>query len=189
MTESERRDYFRVEDRIALIRTPLERHQLSHNPYDEQYRLPGQATLINQLQQLDNDNRDLLRQIDQQNRPLAAYLRNVEQKIQLLANYLTHQDSDALRKETVTLSEGGLSFYTSEASPAGSYVHLLMILFPNYTTIATIGHIKTCDTIDESPHLYRLGVAFDVLLENDRKQIVRHIRRQDSRKLRDQPQN
>lgn len=188
MTETERRDFYRVEDRIGLIRTPIERHQLSNNPYSEQYTIPGQATLISQLQLLDNENRDLLRQIDNSNRPMAQYLRNLDQKINHLANYLTRHDSDAIHKETVNLSEGGLSFYTSESEPIDHYLHLLMVLFPNYTTIAAIGIVKTCETIDEHPHLYRLGIEFDVLLEHDRKQVVRHIRRQGSQKIREQPQ-
>ena len=32
----ERRDFYRIEDRVHLIKTPIEKHLLSDDPYGEQ---------------------------------------------------------------------------------------------------------------------------------------------------------
>ena len=55
----ERRDFYRIEDRVHLIKTPIEKHLLSDDPYGEQYSLPRQALLISQLQSIDNESREL----------------------------------------------------------------------------------------------------------------------------------
>ena len=46
--------------------------------------------------------------------------------------------------------------------------------------------VKACEKIEEQPVIYRIGVEFEVLQEPDRKQIVRHIRRIQSREIREQ---
>ena len=42
MTEDDinRRDFFRLEDRIHLIKRPIEKHQISDDPYNQQYGIP-----------------------------------------------------------------------------------------------------------------------------------------------------
>ncbi|MEZ5505489.1 MAG: PilZ domain-containing protein [Gammaproteobacteria bacterium] len=188
MSEQERRDYYRMEDRVHLIRTPIERHLISDDPYSDRYNVPRQALLISQLQAIDSESRDLLRQVGDYNRPLGSYLKAQEEKIELLAKYIVSHDKDLSQKETVTLSEGGLSFYYANALDPGSYLHLIMMLFPTLSSIAAIGVVRTCEKIDEQPTLYRIGVEFEVLLEKDRKLIVRHIRRRQSQTIREQAQ-
>lgn len=183
----ERRDFYRIEDRIHLVKSPIEKHLISDNPYAETFAVPPHALLINQLQTLDNDARDLLRQVSDSNRSLGTYLRSMNDKIDLVARYVVTYDHDLKATDTVNLSEGGLSFYSDNAIAAESYMHLVMVLFPNLATMACIAVVKTCDKVDEHPTLYRIGTEFSVLLEQDRKQIVRHIRRrqtQDRVKLR-----
>ena len=55
----DRRDYYRIEDRVHLVQTPIERHLISDNPYGDQYNLPRQALLVSQLQSIDNDTKEL----------------------------------------------------------------------------------------------------------------------------------
>jgi hypothetical protein len=182
----ERRDFYRIEDRIHLIRTPIEKHLLSDDPYGEQYGIPRQALLISQLQSIDNESRDLLRQVGDANRALGSYLRAMDEKIDLIAKYVVSHDKEISQKESVNLSEGGISFYNSTGVQLDSYMHLIMVLFPNYTSIAAIGIVKACEKIDDQPTIYRIGVEFTVLQEPDRKQIVRHIRRRQSQEIREQ---
>ncbi|MEE2732742.1 PilZ domain-containing protein [Ketobacter sp.] len=182
----ERRDFYRIEDRVHLIKTPIERHLLSDDPYSDIYHIPRQALLVSQLQSIDNESRELLRQVGDSNRALGSYLRYLEEKIDLIAKYLVSHDKQISQKESVNLSEGGISFYHANELPLDSYLHVIMVLFPSYATIASIGIVKSCEKIEEQPSIYRVGVEFEVLLEPDRKQIVRHIRRLQSREIRDQ---
>lgn len=182
----DRRDFYRIEDRIHLIRTPIEKHLLSDNPYGEQYHIPREALLSSQLQAIDNESRDLLRQVSDSNRALGSYLRYLEEKIDVIANYVVSNDHQLNQKEAVNLSEGGISFYHSHGLEPGQFLHLILVLFPGYTSIACFGVVRTCEKIEEVPVIYRIGVEFEVLLESDRKQIVRHIRRLESREIREQ---
>lgn len=186
MSDIERRDFYRLEDRVHLIRKPLEKHLISDDPYGHQYDIPRQALLISQLQAIDNDNRDLLRQVGDYNRALGSYLRAQDEKIELLAKYMVSHDQNLAQKESVSLSEGGLSFYESTPHSAGTYLHLILVLFPTYSSVAAIAQVKTCEKIEEAPAIYRIGVEFTVLLDSDRKLIVRHIRRRQSQSLREQ---
>lgn len=187
MSEHERRDYYRMEDRVHLIRTPLEKHLISDDPYSDRYNVPRQALLISQLQAIDNESRDLLRQVGDHNRALSSYLKALEDKIELLAKYVVNHDQTLTQKETVNLSEGGISFYNSTPFEPGAYLHLVVMLFPSYSSIASIGIVRTCEKIEDRPTIYRVGVEFAVLLEPDRKLIVRHIRRRESQSIREQP--
>ncbi|HVK99232.1 MAG TPA: PilZ domain-containing protein [Dongiaceae bacterium] len=188
MSDTERRDFYRMEDRVHLIRTPVEKHLISEDPYGDQYNIPRQALLISKLQSIDNDSRDLLRQVGDYNRALGSYLRAMDEKIELLTQYVVSHDKDLARKEPVNLSEGGISFYEGAPLTPGSFLHLIIVLFPTYTSIAAIGEVKTCEKVDEQPVIYRVGVEFQVLLEADRKLIVRHIRRRQSQAIREQGQ-
>ena len=188
MSEQERRDFYRMEDRVHLIRTPIEKHLISDDPYSDRYNVPRQALLISQLQAIDNESRDLLRQVGDYNRALGTYLKAQEEKFELLAKYIVSHDKELTQKETVNLSEGGISFYNSTPFTQGSYLHLIVMLFPSYSTIAAIGIVRTCEKIEEQPTIYRIGVEFEVLLEPDRKLIVRHIRRRESQTIREQAQ-
>lgn len=182
----ERRDFYRIEDRVHLIKTPIEKHLISEDPYGEQFGIPRQALLISQLQSIENESRDLLRQVGDSNRALSSYLRYMDEKIDLIAKYVVSHDQQLSQKVSVNLSEGGISFYNGTPMTAESYIHLILVLFPSYATIATIGIVRTCEKIDDQPSIYRIGVEFEVLQEPDRKQIVRHIRRIQSREIREQ---
>ena len=184
----ERRDFYRIEDSVHLVKTPIEKHLLSDDPYQEQYGLPREVLLVNQLQSLDNDSRDLLRQVGDSNRALGSYLRYLEQKVELLARYVVSHDRRLSQWETVSLSEGGISFYQGQTLRPDSYLHLVLVLFPGYTTIAALAQVKSCEKVAEQPDIYRVGTEFEVLLEADRKQIVRHLRRLQSREIREQSQ-
>ncbi len=186
MTEQDRRDFYRMEDRVHLIRTPIEKHLISDDPYSDRYNVPRQALLISQLQAIDSESRDLLRQVGDYNRALGSYLKAQEEKFELLAKYIVSHDKELTQKEAVNLSEGGISFYNNTPFNVGSYLHLIMMLFPSFSIVAAIGMVRACEKIDDQPTLYRIGVEFEVLLEQDRKLIVRHIRRRESQTIREQ---
>lgn len=187
--EIDRRDFFRLSDEIHLVRHPIEKHMLSEDPYAPQFELPRQAILLSQLQAIDNESQALLSQISDSNRALGTYLRALDEKIECLAKHLVSDyDNKPLFKEAVDLSEGGIAFTSRKPLEPDAYIHLTMMLFPAYTTIAAIGQIKTCETTDDNLDNYRVGVEFTVLLEQDRKRLTKHIRRKQSIELRERSQ-
>ncbi len=187
--EIDRRDFFRLSDEIHLVRHPIEKHMLSEDPYGTQYNLPRQAILLSQLQAIDNESQPLLTQINDSNRAIGTYLRALEEKIDCIARHIVADfDEKTLLKENVDISEGGISFWNNAPMEENSFLHLTMMLFPSYTTIASIGQVKSCEASEENQSRYRVGVEFAVLLENDRKRLTKHIRRKQSIELRERSQ-
>src|SRR5690606_33076352 len=112
MTEDteDRREYYRIEDVVALQILPSE----------EAPTAPGSGSsqlfdLLGELHQLDFEAQYLLRQIAEGNRTLANYLKVQNKRIDLLGQALAQgllKDIGPVRP--VILSEGGISFTRSE---------------------------------------------------------------------------
>jgi len=188
MTEDEinRRDFFRLEDRIHLIKRPIEKYQISDDPYNHQYGIPKEALLFSQLRSIESDTQSLLPLIADSNNAVASYLKAIDQKIDCITQYLISdgKGDNILHKENVSLSEGGISFIHHNPLASGGFIHLTLVLFPSYSSVSTIGEVKSCTLLEEQPCIYRIGVEFTVLHENDRKQLSRHIRRKQSLAIR-----
>lgn len=178
---SERRDYFRLEDKIHLVRTVLEPHMISDDPYNERYHIPRETLLLSQLRAMDSDYHSLVRQIADGHQALYTVL---NRKIDLLAQYITNKgmEDSTLVREWVELSERGISFRTSQTLVPGTFLHLTLVLFPSSTVVATIAEVRTCVQIEQGPSIYRVGCEFSVLLEADRKQLSRHLLRRQAGK-------
>jgi predicted component of type VI protein secretion system len=70
--DAERREYYRIEDRVALQITPLSAEQSeTQQPLHDDSALFG---LLGELGLMDYETQHLLRQIDDQNRNLGAFL-------------------------------------------------------------------------------------------------------------------
>ena len=182
-----RRDFFRLEDRIHLIKRPIEKHLISEDPYNEKFGIPKEALLFSQLRALEIDAQSLMPLIAETNNAVATYLKTIDQKIDCITRYLVSgsQGENIAKKENVSLSEGGVSFVHHTHLELDSYIHLTMVLFPSYSSISTIGQVKGSSVLEGLPTIHRIGVEFTVLLENDRKQLSRHIRRKQSLELRE----
>lgn len=184
---SERRDYFRLEDKIHLVRSVLEPHMISDDPYHERYNIPRETLLLSQLRALDADYHSLVRQLADGHQALYAVLTALDRKIDLLAKYITNKgmDDSTLVREWVELSERGVSFRSSQPVPDGTFLHMTLVLFPSSTVVATIGEVKSCAQIEQGPAIYRVGCEFSVLLEADRKQLSKHLLRRQAGKRKD----
>ena len=176
----ERRDFYRIEDRIRLTITPMASTDERTDPYSADFPIPHNVRLLNQLNAIDDENRELQRQLSDQNRALGYYLRAMNDKIDLLAQHIVLADEALPGDQPVSLSEGGLSYFHDQPLAAGKRQHLVMVLLPQCTALACIASVKTCDQVDNEPTLFRIGLEFDILHEPDRKLIVRHIRRQET---------
>lgn len=177
--QNNRRDYFRLEDKVHLVKRPLERHMISDDPYHERYQIPKQTLLLSQLRALDGDYQQMIRQLADSHYALHAVLTALDRKLDLLAKYITNQGSDdsALLRETVELSERGIAYYSMTPYEPATYVHLTMVLFPSAASLATIAEVRSCYLVEDHPAIYRVGAEFVVLLEADRKQLSKHLLR------------
>lgn len=182
-----RRDFFRLEDKIHLIKRPIEKHLIHEDPYHHSFEIPKEAMLFSQLRNIEADTQNLLPLIKDSNIAVASYLKAIDQKIDSITQYLISGNSgkDILQKENVSLSEGGVSFLNYHHLEINSYLHLTMVLFPSHGALSAIGQVKTSTLLDDQPCIYRIGLEFTTLLEHDRKQLSRHIRRKQSLAIRE----
>lgn len=195
MTDSDadqnRRDFYRLDDEIHLIKLPIERHMLSDDPYSEIYRVPRQAMLINQLRAIEADTQHLLSSILDTHHALGLYMKALDQKIECLTMYLIADDKKAslMQKETVSISEGGITFYYNHPLHEDDNIHLTMVLFPSHASLCALGVVRSVQALEHQPYLYRIGVEFTLLLDADRRQLARHIRRKQSLLLRNRKED
>ncbi len=79
----------------------------------------------------------------------------------------------------VTLSEGGLSFVSTETEPSpGTYMALRLTLMPELSQVAAYGRVINVDDTPEGP---RLHLQFHSLEDAERQQIARHVLRLQAR--------
>lgn len=165
----DRREYYRIEDVIALEILPIEE---TASPGDDQSaRL---FNLLGELHQLDFEAQYLLRQISEQNRTLANYLKVQNRRIELLGNALAQglmKDIGPTRK--VGLSEGGLHFFHDQPLEEGSAWMLKLVLLPQGLGLLLRARVLACQA--QADGQYRISTAFESLTDAQRQLLARHI--------------
>ena len=162
MSELDRRDYYRMEDQVHLIRTPLEKHLISEDPYSEQYNIPRQALLISQLQAIDNDSRDLLRQVGDYNRPLGTYLKSLDEKIDLLAKYVVEMN--------------GIPFFILPMDESTVYNGLLELLYLEKSDLKKLDTAGKLDRVADTAMGFTGGRAFKPITFADGLELMGPVR-------------
>lgn len=170
--ESERREYYRIADTIAL-----EFSLLSGAEAVASEALHDDSPLFNLLSDLhlsDFESQHLLRHIGERDRTLASYLKVVNKRIDLLGQALAQ---NLVREvgvpKRVTLSEGGVSFEHSQAVPSGSHLAVKMVLMPQALGLLLRAQVVHCRQQDNG--LYEIGTEFEALTDAQRQLLARHI--------------
>lgn len=190
-TDSERRDFFRLNDTLRLRCTTIDRHLLSEDPYNTKYGVPKSALMLSELNSIEQEAAQFLSQLGDSQRPLMNYIKTLDKKIQCITHHMIFDDADmGMLEQSVDLSESGVSVYHEQPISEGSYVHLTLMLIASGTSIAVIGEVVSC--IDaassngpQNAYPYRLGVRFKTILEQDQRRLGQHIRRRQSQLLRE----
>ncbi len=166
---SDRRDYFRIHDTIALRVVPVASPALPLTPPVE---LAAGHQLLRELQLLDTDSAALLRIIQDKSRDIGQYFKLLNRKLDLIARFhVLQQASSHYQPHDVILSGSGLGFAHTEALPVGSLVDLHFILLHTATAVSCRARIARCDHTDGS---FYLGSEFTDISDSDRDAIVRH---------------
>lgn len=171
MTEDteDRREYYRIEDQLALQILPAdESHTASALGSSQLFDLLGE------LHQLDFEAQYLLRQIAEGNRTLANYLKVQNKRIDLLGQALSHGLlKDLGPVQPVILSEGGISFAHAQALEEGSLCRLKMVLMPQGLGMLLEARVLSCQSRDDGR--FAIGTSFEALTDAQRQLLARHI--------------
>jgi hypothetical protein len=172
--EKNHRDFFRVNCPVLLDYVVVPARQktpaASYFPDNENF------SLLRELKRIDYDNNHLLHGINEEHRDIGAYLALVNKKLELIARNLTSNSEHEKKQleQTVSISEGGVSFHCNEPLENDTLVALQITLLPSYIGIALYGHVMHCDPGEQIGN-YLIAVNFDAMPDADRQILAKHV--------------
>lgn len=189
---SERRDFFRIEDRIPLSFQVLSSTSLAHKLERYEKGLENEFTITSNLAVISQEMSGALRKIESESPDIARYLKSLDQKIDLLGRamlLMTKEFSDQ-SANAVNLSGSGMAFNTPEAVEEGEFVEIKMLL-PSFTGLIVYAQVVACELLtaaEQGGKLHQIRVNFHHLRERDRDVLIRHVLQRQSEQLRLQRQ-
>ena len=168
----DRREYYRIEDSIALEISPLKSGETSveSNPEDASQLF----NLLSELHLMDFESQHLLRHIHERDRTLASYLKVINKRIDLIGQALARsllRDIGPTRR--VTLSEGGINFTHRTPFEPGTQLAVKMVLMPQALGMslrAVVVHSQAQEGGE-----FDIGTEFEALTDAQRQLLARHI--------------
>ncbi|MDD2056217.1 PilZ domain-containing protein [Pseudomonas sp. GD03860] len=172
LDEEDRREYYRIEDRIALEISPLSAAEALDSDL-----LQDDSPLFNLLSELhlsEFESQHLLRQISEKDRTLAAFLKAQNKRIDLLSAVVAQTLLGQLNApQPVVLSEGGIEFTQARAIAAGSRIAVKMVLMPQALGLLLRAKITHCD--QQADGQYAIGSEFVEMTDAQRQLLARYI--------------
>jgi c-di-GMP-binding flagellar brake protein YcgR len=192
---SERRNYFRLEDRVYVEYRPSDQQERDQWLRERAAGVAKGTDLGSQLDSVSRQIAPLLISVRNENPTVAQYLEGLNRKIDILANNLFFEQfrNPASKEEytttsTVDISEGGVGFDAPMLIPLDSVVYCRVVIAGYRFGLETYGNVVYCREMESDGNSqFRIGVEFPYLTEYDRKQLTRYIfdrQRQQIRKQR-----
>lgn len=170
--EEDRREYYRIDDTIALDFTPLAGAEALAR--DELHDSSPLFNLLSDLHLMDFESQHLLRHISERDRTLANYLKVINKRIDLLGQAVAQsllRDIGTPRK--VSLSEGGVSFSNTQAIAVDTHLAIKMVLMPQALGLLLRARVIHCRA--QSEQTFEIGTEFEALTDAQRQLLARHI--------------
>lgn len=172
LDEEDRREYYRIEDTIALEIRPLSAHEATG-----QEVLQDESTLFNLLSELhlsEFESQHLLRQISERDRTMAAYLKVLNKRIDLLGQVVAQTVLDKFEEpQAVVLSEGGIEFEHHLAYPPDSQLAIKLLLMPQALGLLLRAKVTNCEP--EGFGTFKIGTEFESQTDAQRQLLARYI--------------
>ena len=172
LDEEDRREYYRIEDTIALEISPLSAFDAATKEV-----LQDTSPLFNLLSELhlsEFESQHLLRQISERDRALTAFLKAQNKRVELLSQVMAYSVLGEFGElQRVILSEGGLEFEHHMAYAAGSHLAVKMVLMPQAHGLLLRARVTHC--APRSFGTFDIGTEFDSLTDAQRQLLARHI--------------
>jgi hypothetical protein len=178
---AERRDYFRINDAVALEVEPIAADALSD--YEARFETDRlRCGLANYLSHRDEQLLPKRKKLEKRDPDLVSYLDELERRISLLADLVVNDgDGEPCPSHVVNISGSGIDFAYHKPLPEGSYALLRIRLFPEQTRIMAIGrvmhagHYADSKPGDAERGDFRAGMHFVRIHEEDRELLIKHI--------------
>ncbi len=176
----ERRNYYRLEDRVYMEfrlaeETELERYLTQQ----EEGPQPVSGASL-QLDYLSRQMAPLIASIRAESPAIAQYLEHLDRKVDIVAGMVFfdrfHDEAGRYRchsGNTLDISEGGASFLATQAFPVGCFLFCRLIIAGPQMGIETFARVVYCENVDSGDH--RIGVEFPYINDYQRKLLSRYI--------------
>jgi len=170
--EEDRREYYRIEDSIALQISPL-----ADQDADACASARGAWPLFDLLGEVhvaEFESQHLLRQLGDRDRTLAALLRAQNRRIDLLGAVVARTLFGEIGEpQRVTLSEGGIEFVQDAPLEPGTGVATRMMLMPQGLGLLLRGRVAGCRPRARGGH--DIAVEFVEITDAQRQLLARHV--------------
>ncbi|SEN00086.1 PilZ domain-containing protein [Pseudomonas sp. ok272] len=171
LDEADRREYYRIEDTIALDIQPL-----SGPAATGQEVLQDTSPLFNLLSELhlsEFESQHLLRQISERDRNTAAYLKVLNKRIDLLGQVVALTVLGQIgAPQPVIISEGGIDFQHPTPIAADSRLAVKLVLMPQALGLLLRARVTHCDAKGTG---FDIGTEFEHLTDAQRQLLARYI--------------
>ena len=185
---ADRREYFRINDQVALKYRVIEYSEIDGAIARRQ---EGFADVNAMASSFASTNLEMKHAIEKCRRDLpdvATFLDGLNGKLDLLIRLLVASGSELPDHPThdVNLSASGVSFKVTREIPEDSLLEIKLLFFPSFLHIMIFGHVVRCRANDEVEGFpFELAVEFSHLEESDRELLIRHILQKESAMLRE----
>ncbi|MHC8354819.1 PilZ domain-containing protein [Pseudomonas sp. LB3P81] len=171
LDEEDRREYYRIEDMIALEIRPLSAPEAAG-----QEVLQDASPLFNLLSELhlsEFESQHLLRQISERDRNLAAFLKSQNKRIDLLSQVVAITVLGQIGEpQPVNISEGGVAFQYPTAIATGTHLSVKLVLMPQALGLLLRARVTHCDRKGDG---YDVGTEFERPTDAQRQLLARYI--------------
>ncbi|MDA8164577.1 MAG: PilZ domain-containing protein [Desulfobacteraceae bacterium] len=108
---------------------------------------------------------------------LAEFLHFLDNKLDQLLKEARgdHSPLDQLSHENVSLSSGGMAFFTVSQLPPGEHLELHLVLEPDHLYIFCLGEVVDCEEKGGGGKPFRISVKFTLITDDDREKLIHHL--------------
>jgi hypothetical protein len=184
--ESEQREFFRINDMVALRAELLSSEDIDKRDalYEIRWRDSGFTSETNYHRE---EHLPAFTQIERKFPEVAIYLSHLEEEIEKLHSLLVSDDDRLANKAThqVNLSAGGLRFMSEVEFTQGSSIELSIRLFPSRTIVFVYAQVVRCDAADTgADKTWAIATEFTHVHEADQDALIKHIHKWQMSRLR-----
>ena len=171
LDEEERREYYRIDDMIALQIKPLSGPDAASKEV-----LLDDSPLFNLLSELhlsEFEAQHLLRQISERDRAIAAFLKSQTKRIDLLSQVVALTVLGHIGEpQPVVISEGGIDFQHPTPIAAGAHLSIKLVLMPQALGLLLRARVTHCDPKGDG---FDVGTEFESMTDAQRQLLARYI--------------
>lgn len=171
LDEEDRREYYRIEDMIALEIRPLSAPEAAGEEV-----LQDASPLFNLLSELhlsEFESQHLLRQISERDRAIAAFLKSQNKRIDLLSQVVALTVLGHIGEpQPVIISEGGIDFQYPTPIATGAHMSVKLVLMPQALGLLLRARVSHCDPKGDG---YDVGTEFERPTDAQRQLLARYI--------------